>query len=404
MTRAFPTHLDKTLVITLSAICAITPFAIDSYLPAMPVMAESMNVDISMLSVTVSLYVLGLAVGQLIGGPLSDRKGRRPVMVLGLAIFALASVLLTTSSSIEMLWLWRAVQAVGGGIALVGVPATIRDNANGAEAAKLFSLVALITMIAPSIAPSVGTLILSLADWRAIFYFLALTAVLVIGLAVAFIPSEAASVKKATGGHRGLGFIGVLKERRALGYMIAQAFAYSVMMIFLANASMIYMGFFGVSAEQFSMLFAANIATLIAMNRLNTFLLSKFEPATLLKGFLLMQFFGGLTLLASSLIAPERLLFVVPGFVIAIGANGGIMANASACYLKYFGNNAGTASAVLGAVQCTVGASVSAIAAFISMGMVQPVIIVMLVSSTIALMGAMLGGSGSGLEISEELV
>lgn len=403
MTKQKTQTITKTLVLTLSGICTISPFAIDSYLPALPTMAASMNVDISMLSVTVSLYMLGLAVGQLLGGPLSDRNGRRPVMVLGLSTFAVASALLTTSASIEMLWLWRTVQAIGGGIALVGVPATIRDNANGKEAAKLFSLVALITMVAPSIAPTVGTLILSYAGWKWIFYFLAVVAILVIGLAVTFIPSTAVAVKTKKPKSKGLGFIEVFKEKRAIGYMVAQAFAYSVMMIFLTNASMIYMGIFGVSAEHFSLLFAANIVGLIAMNRLNTFLLRWFEPENLLKGFLFMQVFGGLILIISTLVAPEQLYFAVSGFVIAIGANGGIQANASACFLKFYGNNAGTAAAVIGAVQCVVGASVGACATFISMGMVQPVVIMMLLSSMIALLGAVIGNKRSGLEVCEAL-
>ncbi len=173
--------ISKTLILTLATVFAISPFAIDTYLPAMPNMAEAMQVDISMVSVTVSLYILGMAAGQLIGGPLSDQKGRRFVMILGLLIFAAGSVLLTTSTSIEILWLWRFIQAAGGGMAVVGVPAIIRDISSGKESAKLFSLIALIMMIAPSIAPTVGTFILTLSGWQWIFYFLAVIAVILSG-------------------------------------------------------------------------------------------------------------------------------------------------------------------------------------------------------------------------------
>lgn len=384
--------VSRALILTLAAVFAISPFAIDSYLPAMPAMAQSMGVDISMVSVTVSLYLLGLGVGQLIGGPLSDKKGRRLVMVLGLGIFALASVLLTTSVNIGILWFWRIVQAIGGGMALVGVPATIRDNTSGKESARLFSLIALIMMIAPSIAPTVGTLILTQAGWRWIFYFLAVFAILVTGLVMVFIPSKAVKVntEKTEPKHsaKDVGLLSVFKEKRALGFMVAQAFGYAVMMTFLANASMIYMEDFGVTPEHFSVLFLANICGLITVNRLNTFLLRWHEPATLLKGFLLMQVTGGLILIASSIIAPQMLYFAVTGFVITIAANGGIMSNASACFLKFFGHNAGSASAVLGAVQYAVGAAISALSAFISMGKPQPVMIVMLLTSSVALIGA----------------
>lgn len=390
--------ISKTLILTLASVFAISPFAIDSYLPAMPTMALDMQVDISMMSVTVSLYVLGLAVGQLIGGPLSDRQGRRFVMALGLGIFAIGSALLTTSTTIEILWLWRFVQAIGGGMAVVGVPAVIRDNSSGKESAKLFSLIALIMMIAPSIAPTAGTLILTMAGWHWIFYFLAVFAIAVIGLVMLFIPPRTVHVRaKITDSNtksKQYGLLSVFKEKRALGFMLAQAFAYAVMMTFLTNASMIYMEVFGVSAEHFSLLFAANICGLVTINRLNTLLLRWYDPAALLKHFLLMQVIGGLVLVASVVIAPDQLYFAVTGFVISIAACGGIMANASACFLKFYEHNAGSASAVLGAIQYTVGAAVSALAAFISMGMLQPVVIVMLLSSMLALLAAVIADKG----------
>ncbi|WP_028864837.1 multidrug effflux MFS transporter [Psychromonas aquimarina] len=384
--------ISKTLILTLAAVFAISPFAIDSYLPAMPSMAAAMQVDISMVSVTVSLYILGMAVGQLIGGPLSDRRGRRFVMMLGLLIFAAGSVLLTTSSSIETLWLWRFIQAAGGGMAVVGVPAIIRDISSGKESAKLFSLIALIMMIAPSIAPTVGTLILSMSGWQWIFYFLAVIAVIVIALVMLFIPTLSERTKKTLSttqpDSKSSGLRSVFRQKNALGFMFAQAFAYSVMMTFLTNASMIYMEIFGVSAAHFSMLFIANICGLVIINRLNTLLLRWYEPATLLKCFLLLQVGGGLILIASVFIAPDLLYFAVAGFVISIAANGGIMANASACFLKYYAFNAGSASAVLGAMQYAVGAAVSAFAAVISSGKMLPVVLVMLLSSAAALVSA----------------
>jgi len=389
MTTTANNKINKTMIVTLSSIYAVSPFAIDSYLPALPIIANQMQVDISMLSVTVSLYIFGLAIGQLIGGPLSDKHGRLPIIILGLGIFALASLLLTTSSHINVLWAWRLVQAIGGGIAIVGVPATIRDIADGKEAAKLFALVALIMMIAPSIAPTIGNLILSMHDWQWIFYFIALFSCFAIAMSIKFVPHQSAKQLAKLGQkkqHRKrIKFIEVFKHKQAIGYMIAQGFAFAVMMSFVTNSAMIYMGLFKVSSDTFSLLFAANIIGLIIINRLNTFLLNRFEPSTLLRCFLTMQFSGGILLVISSFLMPEEFALTVAAFIIMISANGGIMANSSACFLKYFGKDAGTASAVLGAFQCTMGASISALSAFISMGLLQPVVIVMLISSSIAL-------------------
>ena len=390
--------MSKTLILTLAAVFALTPFTIDSYLPAMPTMAKAMDVDISLMSVTVSLYIFGLAIGQLIGGPLSDRKGRGYAMIAGLVVFALASLLLTTATQIEVLWFWRVIQAIGGGMAVVGVPATIRDTCSGKEAAKLFSLIALIMMIAPSIAPTVGTIIMSLADWRWIFYTLAIMAVLVVMLVVRFMPKttkKAAvtiSAGKRNASQSKIGLLSVFSEKQALGFMVAQAFAYSVMMIFLTNASMMYMEVFGQTAQQFSLLFFANICGLVVVNRTNSLLLGKFEPELLLKAFLSLQVVGGMVLVAAAVVLPDALYVAVVGFVIAISANGAVISNASACFMKSFGSNAGSASAVLGATQYTVGGTVSALSAFISMGSVLPVVIVMLLSSVIALIGATLAG------------
>jgi len=397
--------VSKALIVTLSCIYAVSPFAIDSYLPALPVIAGEMQVDISMLSVTVSLYIFGLAIGQLIGGPLSDKHGRLPIMVLGLSLFAVASLLLTTSNNISILWAWRMLQAIGGGIAIVGVPATIRDNADGKEAAKLFALVSLIMMVAPSIAPSVGNFILSHYSWHWIFYFMAVVASFAIFMAMNFIPHQSAKKKNLSTKVKrikGIKFIDVFKHQQAIGYMVAQAFAFSVMMIFVTNSAMVYMGEFKVSSDTFSILFALNIIGLVVINRVNTLLLNRFEPSSLLRLFLSIQVFGGLLLVASSLLLPKNLTFTVAAFIITISANGGIIANSNACFLKYFAKDAGTASAVLGAFQCVVGATVSALAAFISMGKIQPVVTLMLVSSSIALLAVIYSNKQLALQVEKQ--
>jgi len=388
--------VSKKLIVTLSSIFAISPFAIDSYLPALPQIAQEMHVDIALLSVTVSLYILGLGLGQLIGGPLSDKHGRLPVILFGLSIFAIASLLLTTSTHIYVLWMWRLIEAIGGGIAIVGVPATIRDNADGKEAAKLFSLVALIMMIAPSIAPTIGNFILSFHTWHWVFYFIAMMSVFAMIMAIKFVPHQSARSKRQlqldaeksgskTAPAKAISFLQVLTHKQAVGYMIAQGFGFAVMISFVTNSSMIYMGVFEVSAKTFSQLFAINIVSLVIINRLNTFLLNRFEPSVLLRFFLSLQLLGTLLLTSSLFLDVQSLTFTVIAFAISIGANGGIVANSSTCFLKYFGKNAGKASAVLGSFQCATGACVSAFAAYISMGKIQPVLLIMLASSSIAL-------------------
>ncbi|MGF1757259.1 multidrug effflux MFS transporter [Photobacterium sagamiensis] len=397
-------QIPTSLLLLLAAVFAMSPFAIDSYLPAIPVMAGDLNIETSLVAVTVSIYILGLAIGQLIGGPLSDRFGRKPVMVGGLLIFAFGSLLLAGVQSLETLWTWRVVQSIGGGIAVVGVPATIRDNAVGKEAARLFSLIALIMMLAPSIAPTFGTVVMQTLSWHWIFIILSLIAVVVALSAILVMPKTKKVQKNKVPG----GYISVLKERRALGYLLAQAFGYAVLMTFITNAPFAYIEHFGVTAELFSGLFIANVIGIVIINRTNSFLLHTYEPSSLLKVFLGMQLIGGVVLVSSMIIAPGNLWFIVAGFVISIAANGGIMANSSACFMRYFDKNAGVASALLGAVQYGIGAAVSALAAMLSNETLWPMILAMLVSTLIALTGAFAGSrsepsnnSGAVLSTSE---
>jgi len=389
--------MSTSLIMLLAAVFAMSPFAIDSYLPAIPAMAADLNIETSMVSVTVSIYVLGMAIGQLFGGPLSDRFGRRPIMVAGLLIFSVGSLLIASAESMEMLWSWRVIQSIGGGVAVVGVPATIRDNAEGKEAARLFSLVALIMMLAPSIAPTVGTIVLKTLGWPSIFIILSVVAVVVaVGAAVVMPKAEKVTKQKKSGG-----YISVIKERRALGYLLAQAFGYAVLMTFITNAPFAYIEHFEVTVELFSGLFIANVVGIVIVNRANSLLLRVYEPAILLKAFLGMQLIGGVTLVGSMIIAPENLWFAVVGFVISIAANGGIMSNSSACFMRFFANSAGVASALLGAVQYGVGAAVSALAAMLSVDTLWPMILAMLVSTLIALTGAFVS-SRSELESQQD--
>lgn len=375
------------LLILLASVFAMTPFAIDGYLPAIPTIAHELSVNTSLVAVSVSLYILGLAIGQIIGGPLSDQYGRMKIMVAGLLIFALGSLFVATIESLEMLWIWRILQAIGAGIAVVGVPATIRDNADGKEAAKLFALISLIMMIAPSIAPALGTLIMKVLNWRWIFILLSIIATIIALCTVFIMPPS----KKRTINKKETGYLSVLKERRALGYLIAQACSYTMLVVFLTNAPFAYIEYFSVNETIFSALLLTNVLGLVIINRLNSFLLQRFNPETLLKSFLIMQLFGGVILISAMLIDAHNIYFIVPGFIVSIASIGGILANSNACFISYFKENAGVASALLGATQYALSAGVSALVAMLSINSLWPIVLAMFIATVIALFGAYTG-------------
>ncbi|WP_409439542.1 multidrug effflux MFS transporter [Psychromonas sp. GE-S-Ul-11] len=388
-------HISTSLLLLLAGISALTPFATDGYLSAIPIMAKDLNTDISMVAVTVSLYILGLAIGQLVGGPLSDKFGRKSIIVVGLIIFTLGSFAIPYAHSLEMLWTVRMIQALGGGIAVVGVPAIIRDNAHGKDAARLFSLIMLITMLAPSIAPSVGTLILKLSNWGWIFTSLAIVGAIVAVATLLVMPTEI-KVKQA---NKSGGYLSVFKEKRALGFLLAQGFSFSVLMTFLTNAPFAYIAHFGVSETFFSGLLILNVAGVSIVNRVNTYLLHKYEPNQLLKSFLIVQLTGAVILIVATAFFPESLWLTVLGFVAITATMGGVIPNSSACFMNYFGKSAGVAAATLGATQYMLGAAISALAALLSYDSLWPIVCVMTVATVIAYLGGAIKQPLSSIDV-----
>jgi len=161
--------LTLPLPLLLALLTALSPLAIDMYLPAMEAMAGDLQTSIHLVELSVSSYLLGFALGQLGGGPLSDRYGRRPLIITGLVLFALSSAALMLTTSLEALLALRFLQAIGGGLATVNSSAIVRDRFQGADVAKTLSLVSMIMMLAPLVAPMLGALTLSFAGWRTIF-------------------------------------------------------------------------------------------------------------------------------------------------------------------------------------------------------------------------------------------
>lgn len=284
-TNNFPMGLHMpslTFIIILAMAVALGPFAVDTYLPAFPGIAQSLQVSIDKVGLSISIYIFGLALGQLIGGFLSDRYGRARLMITGLAIFSISSFLLAFSHTLEQLLFLRLLQALGGGCCGVNVPAIVRDRTQGREAAKLFSLISSIYIIAPAIAPGIGSLILAISNWSGIFIFLALYALLLMILLKSYVFSSSTHASSRDSSLKKLsiiaGFSLVLKNKAARYLILLQAFSFSVMLIFLTNASFIYQQWFGVTTFAFSMLFACNIAMMGFLSFINRWLVHRLEP------------------------------------------------------------------------------------------------------------------------------
>lgn len=342
------------LAFPLAFTIAIVPFAVDTYLPSFPVMAEYFSVSVHDIGLTVAIYVFALAFGQLIGGPLADRFGRQSIMFIGLSIFILSSAVISQLTSFKELIIFRAIQAFGGGWVAVCIPALVRDKTEGLETAKLYSLIGLIMVAAPAIAPAVGGALLAWKDWNSIFVFLAAYAILAAVVLKLMIfngnsgtPGEHIPKQSIAFFSR---YLAVIRTRPALRFIGIQVLTFSIMLLFITHASFIYQEYFAVSTTTFSMLFAANIAAMWLVMMLNRFLLNRHSPFSILRVALLAQ----TALIFINFIFSHTLLSLwtfVPVTVLTVGTIGACSPNSQACYMQYFKSHGGTAAALMGAMQ-----------------------------------------------------
>ena len=372
----------STAVLLASAI-AMGPFTIDTYLPAFPQIAGHLDIEIHQVSLSISIYVFFVAFGSILGGPLSDRYGRKCVMMTGFLVFLVASVMLSRSQSLAELLGWRAVQAFGGGWIGVSVPAIIRDRVNGKEAARMFSLVGLIMYIAPAIAPTVGSTLLELGSWRTIFGFLAVYAGIV-GLLIwnqllANYPVNPHIQKQ----NLISSYRSVLEQPLALRFIVINGLMFSVMIVFITHASFIYQEWFGLSSYHFSLLFAANIIAMTLMNLLGRRLLHYFEPVQIVKMATAFQCAMMLSLLIVVLFMPKLALFV-PFLMLTVGSLGASAPNIQASYLYFFGKNSGAASALMGSIPFIITGIISALSSVASDGTLLPIALIMFACSVCA--------------------
>ncbi|WP_101675560.1 multidrug effflux MFS transporter [Alloalcanivorax mobilis] len=358
MSRPYPLALPFVLALTM----ALGPFSIDAYLPAFPAMAEALGVNIGEVARSLSIYVFGLAVGQLVGGPLSDHIGRARVMYAGLGIFIVACVGVSQAGSLETLLRWRAAQAFGGGWVMVLVPALVRDRVRGRDAAKLFSMIGLIMVVAPGVAPSIGSALLAVGSWRTVFQFLAVYALGLIPLITLFVLRSAAPKNSTPAPRESLltRYRSVFTTTPALPFLFLQAFAFSVMMLFITHSSFIYQEHFGQSESVFALLFGANIVMMLLVNLANRAVLNRFTSRQILITCLSVQFVGVLLLAVMTWTGASVWLFL-PAMMITVGAQGGVAPNNQACFMEFFERHGGTAASLLGAAQFGVAGLLSAL-------------------------------------------
>ncbi len=371
---AAPTTL---LIYLLAGLTAMAPLAVDAYLPALPEMAQFYAVSIHQAEFSLSVFLAGFALGQLIGGPFSDHFGRRMASGWGISLFCLGSLGIVFSPNMETLWLCRAIQAIGGGLAVVNSSAVIRDLSQGRDSARHLSNIAVIMMLAPLLAPMIGAALLHLSSWKLIFEFL-LVYGLLIGLMLYFKLPETRKIQPASTSVL-TRYKSVLSHRYAMGFVLSQCFAMAGMFAFITGSPLVYMQFFGVSESVYPFLFGANIIGMITANRINIRLLHRFNPHQILTLGQAIQISAGLLLWAYISFANNLLLIPVVGLIILyVGAMGIMVANATSSTIEYFPHSSATATAILGASGFAMGGLSGALIGVFGDGTPLPMATVML--------------------------
>lgn len=373
------------LPLLLAMLTAISPLAIDMYLPAMALMANDLATDIHWVELSVSAYLLGFAIGQLSGGPLSDRVGRKPLIMSGLLVFTLSSYYLIDAGSLsELLWL-RVVQALGGGLATVNAAAIVRDLFRGADVARTLSMVAMITMMAPLLAPVLGALLLSLSGWRTIFLTLTVYGGVALLLLSTLLP-ESHPPHARKGRWPLQDYRRVLSHPRARILILALSLSYSGMFIFITASPYLYLEHFSRTPQQFPWLFAANILVMMIMNRLNIVLLNRFHSQVILRAGLTLQACCALLLVTLFSLHPAASLWLMlPLMMVFIGSLGLVGANATAMILHHFRDISATANALAGVLQFCGGALAGLLWAQLHNGTPLPMVAMMLTTAGLAL-------------------
>lgn len=365
---------DKQMALLMAMLIALMPFSIDAYLPAIPEMAENLGSNIHRIEQSLSMFLFGVAFGQVVGGSISDIKGRKPVALMGLGLYLISVLSLTMITNAEQLLMLRAAQAFGGGMTVVVVGALVRDYYEGRQAAQMFALIGIILMVVPLIAPMVGALLQAWGGWRAIFGFLTVYCVVLVVAVSLFMPKPTRTdpIRSDIFALVGRRFKKVLSNKGAMGYLFFQAFSFASMFAFLTESSFVYMKLYGISSHGYAWVFALNIITMALFNRVTAWRLKiGIHPQYILRWGIVIQFFANLIMVLLVLVyqLPPMWALVVC-VMLSVGTQGLVGANTQACFMSYFKEESGSANAVLGVCQSVIGASVGMLTTWLHNGSV----------------------------------
>jgi MFS transporter, DHA1 family, multidrug resistance protein len=376
-------HHPTVLIIVLGILNALTPFTIDLYLPAFPEIAADLGVAVSRMSLSVSVYFIGFALGQIIYGPLLDRFGRQRPIYVGLAIYILATIGCMMATSFEALLIFRFISALGGSAATVGATTMVRDHFPPERAAKAFATLMLVLSASPLLAPTIGSFMTVSLGWRALFAALMVLAAINLALVAFAIPRTYRADPSVD-----LRIAPMLRTfREALAqpqfrtYTLAGSLSFAGLFVFVSGSPAAFMDGFGVTPQGFGGVFAILAGGMISGGQLNHVLLRMTDSRVVFRRALNVQVVAGAVFLICSLGFTLTLWQTVAMLFVFLVCAGITYPNAAALALQPFTKNVGSAASLLGFIQLGVGALAAALVGLLDIEGLLPMAVVMAVCS-----------------------
>ncbi|MBC4001877.1 Bcr/CflA family multidrug efflux MFS transporter [Morganella morganii] len=363
------------LIFILGLLSMLMPLAIDMYLPSMPTIARDFGVTEGDVQMTLNSYLIGFAAGQLVYGPMADALGRKPVILGGALIFALASAGCAMSQDIGTFIGMRGLHGFAAAAASVVINALMRDMFTKDEFSRSMSFVVLVMTVAPLLAPIMGGMMMLWFSWHAIFWTIMIAALIAALLVLFFIRETLPKERRQPFRLRiMLGqFVTLFRQKRVLCYMVASGFSFAGMFSFLSAGSFVYIQLYGLTELEFGYCFALNIVFLFIMTTINSRYVRRFGALNMLRTGLVVQLLAGFWLvLAAS--ADLGFVALMIGVACYVGNIAMITSNAMAVILDDYPHMAGTASSLAGVLRFGIGAGVGAVVASFDMTTVWPMV------------------------------
>ncbi|WP_426593953.1 multidrug effflux MFS transporter [Cellulomonas sp. McL0617] len=360
MARIPAARVSAGFVLLLSALTAVGPLTFDTYLAAFPQIAADLNAPAAAVQLTIAASLAGLALGQLTIGSISDAFGRRRPLLAGLGVYVVVSVALSVTDNITVFTGLRFVQGFSAAAGMVLSMAIVRDRYEGLAVSKVMARLMLVVGVAPILAPTIGAQLLRFGSWRLIFVFLAVVGATLLVVATFALKESLPIELRRTGGTRAAlrTYRDLLTDLPFLGLALMSAFYLGAMFTYVASSTFVFQDGFGMSAQQFGWVFAGGAVAITVGSQINGALVGRFTPEQVLSGIVLVGLVLSMSLFATTL-ADGPLWLVVTLLILTLGTAGFVLPSAPAIALATNPHRAGSAAALLGALQFGLGALIA---------------------------------------------